>query len=66
MSRANLDEPGCFVLLIIGIFALIIACVIAWKWYACSIQQDVYARQHIVMSKWEIFMGAKPATAVQP
>lgn len=29
-------------------------------WYRASVQVEVYRRQGVEMSTWEVFMGAKP------
>lgn len=29
-------------------------------WYASGVQADVYRRQGVEMSQWEVFVGAKP------
>lgn len=29
-------------------------------WYRASVQAEVYRRQGVNMSTWEVFMGAKP------
>ncbi len=34
--------------------------VVGWKWYSASVQRDVYRRQGVQMTTWEVFLGAKP------
>jgi hypothetical protein len=31
-----------------------------WEWYVAGVQQQVYARQGVQMSHWEIMLGARP------
>ena len=31
------------------------------QWYKAGVQADVYRREGIEMSQWDVFMGAKPA-----
>jgi hypothetical protein len=41
---------------------LVAACLIgcAWRYYTSSVQADVYRRQGVEMTTWEVFLGAKP------
>jgi hypothetical protein len=48
---------GCIVAAVIG---CLIAFGVGMKWYRAGIQQEVYRRQGCEMSRWEVFMGAKP------
>lgn len=51
-----------FVVAIIGgPVALLIAAGVGWAWYTSKVQADVYRRQGVEMSTWEVFIGAKPA-----
>lgn len=38
----------------------IVSVLAAIHWFMASIQRDVYARQGVEMTTFEIFMGAKP------
>lgn len=47
--------PCC--LLLLGLFL--------WgNWYYCGVQSQVYKRQGIEISQWELFVGAKPKETV--
>jgi len=46
-----------FILLILSISALYV--------YSIKVQRDVYVRQGIDISMWEIFMGAQPAPGLK-
>lgn len=48
----------CLMLLVV--FAL----AAAYSWYGAGLQQKVYERQGIEMTRWECFIGAQPAEAV--
>jgi len=39
----------------------VIAANFAWSWYVAGVQQAVWERQGIHMSRWEVFIGADPA-----
>mgnify|MGYP000087141963 CR=1 FL=1 len=41
---------------------LVVACLIgfACRYYTASVQADVYRRQGVEMTTWEVFLGAKP------
>lgn len=42
-------------------FALAMIFATAWfHWYRCGIQADVWQREGITVTQWEVFMGAKP------
>jgi hypothetical protein len=34
---------------------------LGWGWYKAGVQVEVYQREGIKMTQWEIFVGAKPA-----
>ncbi len=42
------------ILLVVGVGAL------GFRWYKAGVQQEVYRRQGCEMSRWEVFMGARP------
>ena len=48
------------VLAIVGAFALFMVVAIPVAYYKASVQREVYLRQGVVMSTWEIVWGAKP------
>lgn len=52
---------ACFALLLI--LSIIVFPI---SWYASGIQQQVWERQGIHLTHWEVFMGAHPAKVVQP
>lgn len=58
------DRPGCMVLLLLGVIAVILIGAAGWEWYRAGVQQAVYARQGIIMSQWEVFIGMEPAERV--
>lgn len=43
-----------------GILGVIAAVLFGWGWYKAGVQQGVYQRQGVQMSRWEVFLGAKP------
>lgn len=43
---------------VIALMAIIGAPMFAW--YKAGLQQEVYRRQGVEMTQWEVFMGAKP------
>jgi hypothetical protein len=45
---------GCFVFAALTLFAAGVF------WYRAKIQRDVYERQGVHMTTWEVFCGAKP------
>jgi hypothetical protein len=49
-----------FVALIIVAVVGIIGGPILFKWYAAGVQVAVYERQGVHMTRWEVFVGAKP------
>lgn len=67
MSR-NLGDPemppGCLVVLVAFVLLLVFAAVFGFYWWRASIQADVYGRQGVQMSTWEVLMGAKPVERV--
>lgn len=48
------------ILTIVGAFALVVIIAIPAIYYKASVQREVYLRQGVVMSTWEIAWGAKP------
>ena len=55
-ARARVLVSVCSLALLL----LFIAGVVAWGWYRAGVQQEVYRRQGVEMSQWEVYMGAKP------
>lgn len=48
---------GCIIAVLLGGFMAICAAV---QWYRAGVQADVYRRQGVEMTTWEVMMGAKP------
>lgn len=51
----------------LAVFVVIIAAVLClpfFGWYKAGLQADVYRREGIEISQWEVFVGVKPARAV--
>lgn len=44
----------------VAIILLVAGVVWGTAWYKAGVQQDVYRRQGVEMSQWEIFIGSKP------
>lgn len=54
---------ACF---IVGFLLMIFGCGGCVSWYRAGVQQDVYKRSGIEMTRWEIFVGAKtPERAIR-
>ena len=49
-----------FIAICVLIVVLIPVC--AWKWYRAGVQQEVWNREGIHMTRWEVFTGATPAS----
>ena len=60
MSEKKQNE-GCLAMLLIGFVVLVLAVSLGLLWYKAGIQVDVYQREGIHMTQWEVFMGSKPA-----
>ncbi len=57
----NNDKEGCLQAVLLGIVVVfIVAGVLCWHWYTAGVQAEVYRRQGVNMTQWEVFMGAKP------
>jgi hypothetical protein len=52
------NDKGFYAVLALGLFALLYYC--GWQWYSAGMQRDVYKRQGVEMSRWEVFIGVKP------
>ena len=46
--------------IIAAIIVLIAAIPIGFYWYKAGVQVEVYRRQGVEMTQWEVFLGAKP------
>lgn len=40
---------------------LLVLLALGVNWYRAGVQRDVYARQGIQMSRWEVLLGTQPA-----
>ena len=54
-------ENGIIVGCCLPIIAMILLACLGWKWYRAGVQSDVYQREGITISQWEVFVGSKPA-----
>jgi hypothetical protein len=62
VPRKNSDgEFGCLVICTLIGIVLIVAVCAAVGWYRASVQAEVYRREGIEMSTWEVLVGARPA-----
>ena len=61
-SSGNDDKAsaGCFFVLMV----MVIIVIAGWKWYVVSRQTEIYHRQGIQISQWDVFIGVKPNEAV--
>lgn len=62
MENDRLISPTVFLLIAV----IAIACAITWHLYKIGIQQEVYRRQGIYMTRWELLVGATPAVKISP
>ncbi len=53
--------PTVTALILVGFSAVILAIVGIPAYYRASVQAEVYRREGIQMSTWEVLWGAKPA-----
>ena len=52
---------------VLGITLLIVSLALWASWYRAGLQQRVYERQGVHMTRWEVFMGVKPVErAIRP
>ena len=59
------SKDGCVTILVYAVvLALILIPVGLWSWYRAGVQVDIYKRQGIQITRWEVFIGAKPAESV--
>ncbi len=54
-------SDGCAVVVVIAFFALVALVCLGARWYKASCQAEVYQREGIEISTWEVLWGAKPA-----
>jgi hypothetical protein len=52
--------------ILVALMVLVLGSAASWGWYQAGVQQEVYERQGIKMTRWEVFIGAKPAVKVVP
>ena len=58
----NDDKAGCIVnLFVLLLLAILILGSSFWSWYKAGIQSDLWKREGIEITQWEVFLGAKPA-----
>ena len=58
----NKDKDACVVIGLSVLVVLVLLAILAgWGWYKAGVQAEVYERQGIHMTQWEVFLGAKPA-----
>lgn len=48
---------GCF----IAISAAVTLVILGIAWYQAGVQTEVYRRQNVEMTQWEVFVGCTPA-----
>jgi hypothetical protein len=62
MNKENDDAVGCVISLIAAaVVLLVVIGAVWWGWYKASVQAEVYRREGIEMTTWEVWTGAKPA-----
>jgi hypothetical protein len=55
------SNDGCIMLVLLALAIVVLLGIgIAVDWYHAGVQQQVWERQGVHMSRWEVFMGAKP------
>lgn len=59
MSQVRYTERGKVWMVVVGLLLLVFIG-LSWKWYQASVQCDVYERQGVSMTTWEVFIGVKP------
>ena len=64
MSRYDDDTNWAVLALIIVLILGIFSILLAWSWYRAGVQTDIYKRQGIEISHWEVFIGSTPAERV--
>lgn len=59
-----MDDHKPLVLTCVGAMLLLALCLAGatyWDWYMAGVQAEVYRREGIEMTQWEVFVGARPA-----
>lgn len=54
------DSLIAFIVIVLVIVMIPLACA-GIGWYRAGVQAEVYCREGIYMTQWEVFVGAKPA-----
>lgn len=54
----------CVELFFVGLLLVVVLSLAGVKWYCSGVQAEVYERQGIRITQWEIFWGATPAEKV--
>lgn len=57
------ENPDAELTRIVGacVFVALTLCLVAvWHWYWSAVQREVYRRQGVYMTQWEVFIGAEP------
>ena len=57
----NMDSEKWILIGLVSFVILLVIAIPVWAWYASGVQAEVYERQGIHMTQWEVFVGAKPA-----
>lgn len=63
-ARTGMRPETKALVVMFGILGLVVALGIWWIWYVAGVQVEVYRRQGITMTRWEVFVGAEPAERV--
>lgn len=53
-----------FVGMFVGMLCLIVLIGVGFSWYKAGLQSEVYHRQGIHITQWELFIGVNPAEKV--
>lgn len=60
MTKSSNSDELLGLLFKFGFLFLMIAGAVGFVYYSAVVQQEVYKRQGVEMSVWEVFMGAQP------
>jgi hypothetical protein len=55
------DDNGRFAIFSLVVIVLAVVGTMCWNLYRAGVQQEVYRRQGVEMTRWEIFIGMKTA-----
>lgn len=58
---ASDSQDGCTAIMSIAFLLAVFVGGGCWAWYRAGVQVEVYQRQGIEMTQWEVFVGAKTA-----